>query len=154
MFGIFRPRKTVLGSDFAGTVAEVGPGVTEFAEGDRVFGFQFGGAHAEYMTVKADGAVLKTPGRPDRRGGGGAALRRAVFAGVPRPVRGREAGRAGARRRCVGRCRGLRGADRQGAGRGGDGCRLGRAAEMVMELGADRFVDYRENAARDPDGAL
>jgi NADPH:quinone reductase-like Zn-dependent oxidoreductase len=42
-------------------VAEVGPGVTEFAEGDRVFGFQLGGAHAEYMTVKADGAVLKTP---------------------------------------------------------------------------------------------
>jgi NADPH:quinone reductase-like Zn-dependent oxidoreductase len=35
--------------------------VTEFAEGDRVFGFHFGGAHAEYAVVKADGAVLKTP---------------------------------------------------------------------------------------------
>jgi NADPH:quinone reductase-like Zn-dependent oxidoreductase len=61
MFGIFRPRKHVLGSDFAGTVAATGPGVTGFAVGDRVFGFQFGGAHAEYMTVTADGAVTRTP---------------------------------------------------------------------------------------------
>jgi hypothetical protein len=152
MFGIFRPRKTVLGSDFAGTVAEVGPGVTEFAEGDRVFGFQFGGAHAEYMTVKADGAVLKDAGHPDRRGGGGAALRRAVFAGVPRPVRGREAGRAGAGRRCVGRCRGLRGADRQGAGRGGDGCRLGRAGRVGDGARRGSVRRLPRDAARDPDG--
>lgn len=61
MFGILRPRKHVLGSDFAGTVEALGPGVTGFAVGDRVFGFRFGGAHAEFMTVKADGAVTKTP---------------------------------------------------------------------------------------------
>jgi NADPH:quinone reductase-like Zn-dependent oxidoreductase len=85
----------VLGSDFAGTVAEVGPGVTEFADGDRVFGFRFGGMHAEYATVKADGAVLKTPDA-ERHGGGGATLRCARVAGVPRSVRRREAGRKGA----------------------------------------------------------
>jgi len=61
MFGVFRPRKPVLGSDFAGTVVAPGPGVTEFAIGDRVFGFRFGGAHAELMTVKAKGAVTGTP---------------------------------------------------------------------------------------------
>lgn len=61
MFGLFRPRKPVLGSDFAGTVEALGDGVTEFAVGDRVFGFRFGGAHAAFMTVRADGAVSHTP---------------------------------------------------------------------------------------------
>lgn len=61
MFGIFRPRKPVLGSEFAGTVEEVGPAVTEFAPGDPVFGFRLGGAHAEYVKVRASGAVLKAP---------------------------------------------------------------------------------------------
>ncbi|MBF9058112.1 zinc-binding dehydrogenase [Rhodobacterales bacterium HKCCSP123] len=61
MFGVFRPRRHVLGSDFAGTVEALGSGAAGFAVGDRVFGFQFGGAHAEYMIVKAGGAVTKTP---------------------------------------------------------------------------------------------
>ncbi|MCT4684721.1 MAG: NAD(P)-dependent alcohol dehydrogenase [Roseicyclus sp.] len=61
MFGICAPRNPVLGSDFAGTVEALGPGVTGFALGERVFGFRFGGAHAEFMTVKAAGAVTKTP---------------------------------------------------------------------------------------------
>lgn len=61
MFGLFRPRKPVLGSDYAGRVEAVGPDVSGFAVGDRVFGFQFGGAHAEFMIVKAEGAVTQTP---------------------------------------------------------------------------------------------
>jgi NADPH:quinone reductase-like Zn-dependent oxidoreductase len=61
MFGIFGPRNPVLGGEFAGTVAEVGPEVTGFAPGDRVFGFAMRGAHAEYMTMPAKGAVLQTP---------------------------------------------------------------------------------------------
>lgn len=61
MFGLFRPRKQILGHDVAGTVAETGPGVTGFSAGDRVFGFSDGGAHAEYVVMKADGAVLHTP---------------------------------------------------------------------------------------------
>jgi NADPH:quinone reductase-like Zn-dependent oxidoreductase len=61
MFGIFRPRKKVLGSEYAGTVVKTGEGVTEFAEGDRVFGFSWGGSHAEYAVAKAEGAVYHTP---------------------------------------------------------------------------------------------
>jgi NADPH:quinone reductase-like Zn-dependent oxidoreductase len=61
MFGLFRPRKPVLGSDYAGTVEALGPGVTGFSVGERVFGFRFGGAHAAFMTVRADGAVIRTP---------------------------------------------------------------------------------------------
>lgn len=61
MFGLIRPRKRVLGMDFAGEVAATGPGVTGFAPGDRVFGFSGGGAHAEYLTLKASGAVAPIP---------------------------------------------------------------------------------------------
>ncbi|MDG4649483.1 NAD(P)-dependent alcohol dehydrogenase [Roseibacterium sp. SDUM158017] len=61
MFGVFRPRKPVLGGEYAGTVVETGPGVTDFAPGDRVFGFAWGGAHAEYVAVKAAGPVFATP---------------------------------------------------------------------------------------------
>ena len=38
--GIRRPRRTSLGTEFAGRVAEVGAAVTEFRVGDEVFGFQ------------------------------------------------------------------------------------------------------------------
>ncbi|MER2507170.1 MAG: NAD(P)-dependent alcohol dehydrogenase [Amaricoccus sp.] len=61
MFGIRKPRKGVLGGDFAGTVEAVGAGVTGFAPGDRVFGFSGLGAHAEAVAVKATGAIAPTP---------------------------------------------------------------------------------------------
>src|SRR5690242_20472677 len=37
-FGLRRPRFACLGTDFAGQVEAVGPGVTRFAVGDDVFG--------------------------------------------------------------------------------------------------------------------
>jgi NADPH:quinone reductase-like Zn-dependent oxidoreductase len=61
--GLTRPRVTVLGTEFAGTVEAVGRGVTSFAVGDRVFGFKglpFG-AHAEYLTIPEDGLVATIP---------------------------------------------------------------------------------------------
>ena len=59
--GIRRPRRKVLGMEFAGEVEEVGTGVTEFEVGDRVFGVQGFGAHAQYVCVKASGAVAHKP---------------------------------------------------------------------------------------------
>ena len=63
MTGLCRPRNRVLGGDFAGVVEAVGVGVTRFQSGDRVFGFSSGGhgAHAEYLTIKAEGAVARIP---------------------------------------------------------------------------------------------
>ena len=48
-----------MGSDFAGEVTEIGPGVTAFARGDRVLGFvnpftQTGGTFAEFAAVPAN----------------------------------------------------------------------------------------------------
>jgi NADPH:quinone reductase-like Zn-dependent oxidoreductase len=61
--GLPRPRVTVLGSEFAGTVVGTGDGVDAYAVGDRVFGFVDGrpGAHAELVTVPADGLVAVVP---------------------------------------------------------------------------------------------
>jgi NADPH:quinone reductase-like Zn-dependent oxidoreductase len=61
--GLLRPRDTVLGNEFAGEVEAVGPGVTAFAVGDRVFGFRGPpyGAHAEYLTIAQDGTIATIP---------------------------------------------------------------------------------------------
>jgi NADPH:quinone reductase-like Zn-dependent oxidoreductase len=61
--GLPQPRVTVLGSEFAGTVEAVGPSVTAFQVGDRVFGFKglpFG-AHAEYLAIPEDGFLAPMP---------------------------------------------------------------------------------------------
>ncbi len=62
-FGWSRPRNPVLGSEYAGEVDAVGPGVTTFAPGDRVLGYrgQRMGAYAEYLVEKAGGMVARMP---------------------------------------------------------------------------------------------
>ncbi len=62
-----RPRVEVLGSEFAGVVLDVGEGVTAYDPGDRVFGFVDGrpGAHAEMLTVAADGLLAPVPAHLD-----------------------------------------------------------------------------------------
>ncbi|MEX2322944.1 MAG: NAD(P)-dependent alcohol dehydrogenase [Acidimicrobiia bacterium] len=54
--GLRRPRVPIFGTEFAGEVVGMGEGVTGFQAGDRVMGWCEGtfGAHAEYMTVRAD----------------------------------------------------------------------------------------------------
>lgn len=54
--GVRKPRVQIWGTEFAGEVVGLGDGVSGFAVGDRVMGWCEGtfGAHAEYMTVRAD----------------------------------------------------------------------------------------------------
>jgi NADPH:quinone reductase-like Zn-dependent oxidoreductase len=53
-YGLRRPRRSVFGFDFAGTVDAVGAEVAAFRAGDRVFGIcpsRSNGSHAEYVAV-------------------------------------------------------------------------------------------------------
>jgi NADPH:quinone reductase-like Zn-dependent oxidoreductase len=61
--GLLGPKRTTLGSEFAGEVEAVGKDVKSFSDGDRVFGFSgvnFG-AHAEYMTVPEQSMLTTMP---------------------------------------------------------------------------------------------
>lgn len=62
-FGARKPRKSILGSEFAGKVEAVGSSVTQFKVGDDVFGYrsQSMGANVEYLVVAEDSVTLHMP---------------------------------------------------------------------------------------------
>jgi NADPH:quinone reductase-like Zn-dependent oxidoreductase len=61
--GLSKPKIAILGCEFAGVVETLGAGVNTFEPGDRVFGFSEDrfGAHAQYLTMPADGAIATMP---------------------------------------------------------------------------------------------
>ena len=64
VFGLSGPRQRILGSEFSGTVASVGAGVSRFRAGDAVFGFAGVklGCHAEYRCMPENGGLALKPG--------------------------------------------------------------------------------------------
>lgn len=62
------PPPLTLGSDLSGVIEAVGPGVTEFKNGDKIYGVtnpQFCGANAEYALAFANMIAFKPPGLTD-----------------------------------------------------------------------------------------
>jgi NADPH:quinone reductase-like Zn-dependent oxidoreductase len=61
-FGVFKPRKRILGQEFAGQVEAVGAGASSFAQGDRVYGTtgMALGAYAQFVCAggRRVGSVL------------------------------------------------------------------------------------------------
>jgi NADPH:quinone reductase-like Zn-dependent oxidoreductase len=57
--GLFKPKKQIPGTEFAGRIEEIGKNVKSLKVGDRVFGFDDtgSGSHAEYMTISADKVI-------------------------------------------------------------------------------------------------
>jgi NADPH:quinone reductase-like Zn-dependent oxidoreductase len=61
--GLFKPKKTIQGSEFAGEIEAVGKDVNSFKIGDEVFGlstYDFG-THAEYVCIKETGSIAIKP---------------------------------------------------------------------------------------------
>ena len=59
--GLLRPKRRILGMEFAGVVEAVGAAATEFAVGDEVFGVKGSGAHAEYISVRESAPIAHKP---------------------------------------------------------------------------------------------
>jgi NADPH:quinone reductase-like Zn-dependent oxidoreductase len=59
--GLLRPKRKVLGIEFAGEVEAVGAAVTEFEVGDHIFGVKGFGAHAEFVCVRESGPLAHKP---------------------------------------------------------------------------------------------
>ncbi len=63
IFGLFKPKHTVLGNEFAGKVEAIGKNVSQFKVNDDVFGlstYTFG-THAEYICIKETNSIAKMP---------------------------------------------------------------------------------------------
>lgn len=63
VLGLIKPRKIILGTDFAGKVVAVGKNIRSFNLNDRVFGFTDTGleSQAEYITIVPKGNLLTIP---------------------------------------------------------------------------------------------
>ncbi len=62
--GLFKPRLTITGSDFAGQVEATGPAVTSFKPGDKVMGFGGAlciGSHTGYITFSEKKGIVLMP---------------------------------------------------------------------------------------------
>jgi NADPH:quinone reductase-like Zn-dependent oxidoreductase len=61
---MFKPKKPILGTEFAGEIEVIGNKVSSFNVGDKVFGFDDSGfgSHAQYKTISEDKVLTTIPG--------------------------------------------------------------------------------------------
>ena len=142
--GLRRPKRRILGMEFAGVIEAVGPAVSEFAAGDEVFGVKGSGAHAEYIAVRESAPIAHKPSGmsfeeaaaiPD-----GAALALACY---------RKAGLEQGQKLLVYGATGSVGTAGVQLARhfGADVTAVGNTQnlELVRSLGADRVIDYTQD---------
>ena len=147
--GLFKPRASIIGSDFAGQIEAAGANVRSFKTGDKVMGFGGGfgcGAHAQYFVMPETRAIKTIVSMPDNLNYDEAAacLEGSVYAGIVvlklKPKAGQNALVYGAT--------------------GAIGCAYlqflrsyvlsvtavcgGENAELVRSLGADKIIDYKK----------
>lgn len=144
VFGVFGPRKPILGTELAGVIESVGKAVTRFNAGDEVFAFPGAsyGCHAGYRTMSEDGLIARKPANLSfgeaaaLSFGGGTALRFLRDKGEIR--RGHRvlivgaSGGVGTAAVQIARCFG---ATVTGV------CSTGNV-DLVRSIGADRVIDY------------
>jgi NADPH:quinone reductase-like Zn-dependent oxidoreductase len=147
MLGLRRPRRRVLGLEFAGVVEAAGASVTQFETGDRVFGLR-NGSHAEYVCVREDRLIARIPDRLVFEEAAG------VCDGMSQGMNALKAGRVGPGTRVL-----VYGASgscgtatvQLGAYLGAHVTAVcnGKTVDLVRSLGADEVIDYeREDFTR------
>lgn len=139
--GLRRPRRPIPGLDVAGTVIAVGPDVTRFAPGDRVFGIAKG-SFAEFALAREDKLALRPPSLT--------AVEAAVLgvSGLTALQALRDSGRveAGQQVLILGASGGVGTYAVQVAKAFGaevTGVCSGAKTDLVRSLGADRIIDYQ-----------
>ena len=139
--GVFGPRRKVLGSEFAGEVVGVGAEVHRFQVGDRVFGLDVFGCHAEFKLVREDKAIAVIP-----EGVGFEDAASVPFGGLTALYFLRRAGlRPGQTLAVVGASGAVGAMTVQLAAAQGlvvTGVTSGANLELVRRLGAQRVIDY------------
>lgn len=146
-FGVFRPRKQILGTELTGKVVAIGARVSRFAPGDEVIAYPGSslGAHAEYIALPEDGRVVARPASIDTNVA--AAL---GFGGITALhfLRDRARVTPGERVLVVGASGTVGSAAVQLARHFGaevTALTSGANAALVRELGAHHTIDYREH---------
>jgi NADPH:quinone reductase-like Zn-dependent oxidoreductase len=145
-----------MGSDFAGEVAAVGPGVSGWSEGEPVMGFidpfaRVHGTFAEFVPVPCDFAVRRPAGIDDRVGAGLScvgvtAVALCDLARVDRGTRVLITGASGGVGHVAIQLAKARGASVTAVASAG-------RRDFVAKLGADEFLDYGSvSVDRWPDG--
>ena len=144
VFGLFKPKKPILGVDISGVVEAVGHEVSKFQVGDEVFGSSFSSgmaAHAAYTVVHEDGVIAIKPKNLDTvdaasiHFGGNTALDFLVRGGIQKDQKVLIYGASGAVGVYAVQLAKYFGAEVYGV------C-SGRNVELVKSLGADRVFDY------------
>jgi len=154
VFGLHRPRKAILGVEFAGVVAQVGRSVTRFRVDDAVFGATGArmGCHAQFVVVRENEHIARKPeGHSIEEAaalsfGGATALHFLDKASLQPGERVLVIGASG----CVGAAT-VQLAKHRGAHV--TGVTSGPNAEIVRAMGADEVIDYtREDPLHTTEG--
>jgi NADPH:quinone reductase-like Zn-dependent oxidoreductase len=151
--GVRRPRKPILGTEFAGEVFAAGRSVTRFRVGERVFGntdFRFG-SHAEFTRVRETGLVATIPtgnGFREASAATDGALNALWCLRLAGPLEGRRVlvyGASGAIGTAAVQVAKVLGAEVTAV------CGLD-GVEVVKAIGADHVIDYTRNDFRSDHG--
>jgi NADPH:quinone reductase-like Zn-dependent oxidoreductase len=143
MMGVTRPRNPIQGSMFAGRIVATGAGVTRWRVGDDVFGSVDGGAYAQFLTVNTDGPIASIPKNASYKEAADVPYGAVTALRFLRDFVGVEAGdhvlivgaSGGVGRYAIQVAKTLGAQVTAVAG--------ARSQDLVGELGADHFVDYR-----------
>ncbi len=148
--GLFKPKRAVIGTDFAGQIESVGAGISAFKKGDKVMGFGGGfgcGAHAQYFILpetKALKCIVTIPEKL-RYEQAAACLEGAFYAASGLIALNPKAGQKALVYGATGAIGSSHVQILKYYGLSVTAVCAGEHGELVRSLGADRIIDYKKD---------